>query len=401
MKILCLSRWDTRDPTDGQLLYGEGLISSLERLGVDLKVLATVRPDTAHLPPVDGREMQERSRWPRPFSLLSTLPSDAFVQRSLGFIRTLRAALEELPDVVIFEYYATGWALNFVLDHYRANGTPRPVIVYISHNHEASLRKKVAAAYQGNALMRLIVRHDAAKAAQLESKLLAHSDLVFAITDQDAELYRQEFPGKDYAVLLPAYDGAFRDAGQISADMPKRVIMMGSMLWIAKKDNIQRFIVAADKKFTAAGIELVLMGRSEPEFLEAMRKLSPCVNALGFVEDPLPLLYTSRIGVMPDELGGGFKLRVMDYIFNGVPLAAIRSQTKGLPINPDTDMIAADNVDDLADQIAKSIADIDRLNAMALLAQSKCANKFDWDSRGKMMLEAIGGALAAHKARRP
>lgn len=401
MKILCLHRWDTRNPTDGQLLYSDGLISSLERLGANITVLATSRPDTNHLPPVFGRKIQEPSRWPKPLSLFSTLSSDAFMQRSRGFMQALRTALKELPDVVIFEYYATGWALDLVIDHYRANRAPRPLIVYISHNHEASLRRKVAAAYQGNAVMRLVVRMDAAKAARLENRLMAHSDLVFAITDDDAELYRQEFPDKDYVTLLPAYGGAFREAGFIRGDTPKRVIMMGSMLWIAKKENIRRFIAAAGEKFTAAGIELLLIGRSEPEFLEAMRKLSPCVNAVGFVEDPLPLLHTSRIGLMPDELGGGFKLRVMDYIFNGVPLAVIRSQIKGLPINPATDMIAAEDVEDLADQIISTIDNIDALNEMAKRAQAKCVNKFDWDSRGMLVLETINAAQTARKRLRP
>lgn len=396
MKLLCIYRWDTRNPTDGQLLYGDGVVSSLERLGADVTVLATVRPDTVHLPPVAGRKMQPPGRWPKPMSLLTGLSGDAFKQRSAGFAAALRDALDAQPDVIIFEYYATGWALDLVLDHYRAKGIARPLLVYISQNHEASLRPKVAAAYQGNAIMRYMVRQDAAKVAQMENRLVAGCDLVFAITEQDAALYRQAFPDQRYEILLPAYDGSFRDAGLITAQTPKRVIMMGSLMWIAKKENIRRFILAARERFEAAGIELVLIGRSEPEFLESLRKLSPCVNALGFVQDPLPLLHASRIGLMPDELGGGFKLRVMDYVFNGVPLAAIRSQTKGLPLDPDHDMIGAGDVDDLADQIVAAIDDLDRLNAMAERAQSKCTGKFDWDSRGRSVLRAITDAQTTH-----
>lgn len=394
MKILCLFRWDTRNPTDGQLLYGEGIAASLERSGADITVLATARPDTVHLPPVPGRYIQPAAPWPRSASLLSRLSSDAFQQRSSGFIAALRSALEQQPDVIVFDYYATGWALDLVLSHCRDRGAMRPLLVYISHNHEASLRPKVAAAYRGNAIMRSIIQHDAAKVVRMENRLVAHCDMVFAITDQDAELYRRAFPDKRYEVLLPAYDGRFRDAGLITADTPKRVIMMGSLIWIAKKENIRRFILEAREKFEKAGVELVLVGRSEPEFLESLRCLSPCVTTLGFVDDPLPLLHASRIGLMPDEIGGGFKLRVMDYVFNGVPVAAIRSQTKGLPLDPDNDMIAAEDVRDLAEQIIAVIDDVDRLNTLAGQAQVKCTGKFDWDSRGRMLLQAVGEARA-------
>ena len=400
MKILFLCRWDTRFPTDGQLLYSDGILSSLERLDADVTVLSTLRPDTVYLPPIPSRMMHAPSPWPKPLSLFSALSNDAFKQRTSSFITALREALDKQPDVIIFEYYATGWAMDIVLAHYDRQKIARPLLVYISHNHEASLRSKVAAAYRGNAVMRYIVQRDAAKVGQMENKLIANCDLVFAITEQDAELYRQAFPEKRYEILLPAYSGGFRDAGLISADTPKRVIMMGSLIWIAKKENIRRFVLKAREKFERAGVELVLIGRSEPEFLESLRKLSPCVTTLGFVEDPLPLLHASRIGLMPDELGGGFKLRVMDYVFNGVPVATIRSQTKGLPLDPDLDMIAADSVEDLVDQIISAIDDIDRLNAMARQAEQKCAGKFDWESRGLILLRALDEARTDLKLRK-
>lgn len=392
MKILCLCRWDSRNPTDGLLLYSDGIMTSLERLGADVTILATIRPDTGQLPNTASRRMQSPSPWPKALSLLSPLPNDAFKQKTRNFITELHTALDRRPDVVVFEYYATGWALDIVLAYCRENKIPRPLFVYVSHNHEASLRLKVANAYNGNAAMRLIVKIDARKVVSMENALVENCDLICAITDQDVELYRQSFPTKQFATLLPAYEGSVRDAGLITVDTPKRVIMMGSLIWIAKKDNIRRFILEARGKFEAAGVELVLIGRSEPEFLESLRRLSPCVTTLGFVEDPQPLLKASRIGLMPDEIGGGFKLRVMDYVFNGVPVAAIRSQTKGLPIDPDTDMIAADSVGDLAAKIIEAIDDIEGLNAMAMQAQAKCVGKFDWDSRGRMLLAAFQAA---------
>lgn len=399
MKLLWIARWDSRNPTDGQLLYTEGLLSSLAPNGASVEVLATVRDETADMtaPP----ERMHMAPWPLPrsLSLFTSLSSDAAKQRTRAFVRALDAALARRPDAIVFDYYATGWAVSAVEAHCAALGKGRPLIVYVSHNHEASLRRTVADQYKGNALMRWVVRRDAAKAAALEDRLVEAADLIATNTDEDAALYRAVSPDKHYVTVTPAYGGAVRPAGAITPQTARRAIMMGSLLWIAKQENLRRFVEAADRRFVDAGIELIVLGRSDPAFLETITRMSSSVKALGFVKDPLPLLYDSRIGLMPDELGGGFKHRVVNYIFNGVPVATIRSQAAGLPLDLDHDLIAADTVDELVDAIVTAIDDVDRLNVMAGQAQAKCQGKFDWPSRGKTLLDAIADGKRRLKMR--
>lgn len=398
MKLLWIARWDSRNPTDGQLLYSEGLISSLAPNGASVEVLATIRSETRDVAAVAGRTHLDPWPWPRFMSLFSNLPSDAAKQRTGAFARALRAALDRNPDAIIFDYYATGWALDVVKDHCAQMGRNRPLIVYLSHNHEASLRLTVADQYVGNPVMRWIVRHDAEKAARLEDRLVAAADLVVTNTDEDAALYRASAPDKQYVTIVPAYGGPIRAAGAITSATSRRVIMMGSLLWIAKQENLRRFVEAANDRFSRHDIQLYVLGRSDRTFLDSIERMSPMVKALGFVDDPLPYLYDSRIGLMPDELGGGFKHRVVNYIFNGVPVATIRSQAAGLPVDLDVDLIAADTVSELVDAIVEAIDDIDRLNAMAERVEAKCEGKFDWPGRGKALLDAIRSVRERHDA---
>lgn len=389
MKLLWIARWDSRNPTDGQLLYTEGLLSSLAPNGASVEVLATVREEIAGIPAPAERTHLAPWPWPRSLSLFTSLSSDAAKQRTRAFGRALDAALTRHPDAIVFDYYATGWAIDAVKAYCAKRGKDRPFIIYVSHNHEASLRRTVADQYKGKALMRWAVRRDAAKAGALEDRLVEAADLIATNTDEDAAFYRAAWPSKRFVTVTPAYGGAVRPAGAITPRTARRAIMMGSLLWIAKQENLRRFVEAADSRFAAAGIELLVLGRSEPAFLETITRLSSSVRALGFVEDPLPLLYDSRIGLMPDELGGGFKHRIVNYIFNGVPVATIRSQAAGLPLDLDNDLIATDTVDELVDAIVMAIDDVDRLNAMAAQAQAKCEGRFDWRSRGKTLLDAI------------
>lgn len=394
MKILWLSRWDSRNPTDGQLVYSEGLISALERLGADINVIATARTAGASIPSTPGRTIVSPAFWPRSLSLMSNISSDSFKQRSTGFREAIERALTESPDAIIFDYYATGWMLKLIEGFYDRIAQQMPFMVYLSHNHEASLRPKVAQGYSGNAIKKWAIQRDSEKAAAMENRLAAACDLICAITDQDSAQYQRDFPEKSHLTILPGYTGSVREPGHICESTPRRVIMMGSLLWIAKQESIRRFILAARRGFEEANIEFVVLGRAEPEFLRSIEAMSPSVKALGFVEDPLPFLHASRIGLMPDELGGGFKLRIMDYIFNGVPVAAIRSQTEGLPLNGQTDMFTADAAGELAEDIIANIDDIASLNEMASQAQAKCSGKFDWENRGKMLVRAIEAGIS-------
>lgn len=399
MKILWLSRWDSRNPTDGQLVYSEGLISSLEHLGADIHVIATARTAGAPMTSSSSRTIVAPSVWPRAFSLMTNISSDSFKQRSTAFRESIESALTDRPDVIIFDYYATGWMLEHIQDFYERMGKDRPFLVYLSHNHEASLRPKVAQGYSGNALKKWAVRHDAEKAAAMENQLAAACDLICAITDQDSAQYQRDFPDKSHLTILPGYTGSVREPGHISESTPRRVIMMGSLLWIAKQESIRRFILAARQGFEDANIEFLVLGRAEPDFLQSIEALSPSVRAVGFVDDPLPFLHASRIGLMPDELGGGFKLRIMDYIFNGVPVAAIRSQAEGLPLNGTSDMLTADGATELAQAIIANIDDIGRLNEMATQAQAKCSGKFDWENRSKMLVKTIEMGISSASGR--
>jgi glycosyltransferase involved in cell wall biosynthesis len=102
-----------------------------------------------------------------------------------------------------------------------------------------------------------------------------------------------------------------------------------------------------------------------------------------------PWLDRARIGLIPEALGGGFKLKALDYIFRGLPVAAIRPALSGLPIDPGQDAIVAGDQEGLARAIATRIHDTDFLARAASSALEKCRQAFDWKDRGAALAEAL------------
>jgi glycosyltransferase involved in cell wall biosynthesis len=239
---------------------------------------------------------------------------------------------------------------------------------------------------------------DAVKAAGLERRLIAEADLITAIAEQDRARYLRDTPDKPVVTLVPGYEPSSTPPRPITQATPRRVILSGALDWIAKKRNFRRFLAAAEQPFRDAAIELLVVGRIDPVFEREILAESRVCRFTGEVADIRPYMAEGRIGVMPDEVGGGFKLKLLDYVFGGLPIATIRGQFTALPLDLDRDAIARDGVAELVGAMVEAIDDIPRLEGMRRRALAACEGHFDWDERGRRLAEAIDAAAAAGTA---
>jgi len=155
MKCLWLTRKYPRPVNSGELIYSDGLIRSFAATGVDLTVIAH---DNDEKPVgsggesstfIDDQDVEWRLGSPelggRMQSLFSRFPSDSFRLMNGGPEKALSDALaNEKWDAIIIDHAAIGWAAQPILSlSSRAQGN-RPIMVYVSHNHEAKIRPEIA-----------------------------------------------------------------------------------------------------------------------------------------------------------------------------------------------------------------------------------------------------------------
>src|SRR5205823_6229445 len=138
-------------------------------------------------------------------------------------------------------------------------------------NHEESLRNQVAES-QRPFLRRQAVRLDAAKVSWLERDLVDSVDFVTAITPEDLQLYLRRRGDKPMGVLTPGYRGRRVPERCISADLPRRAVIVGSYDWIAKRMNLEEFVDVADPLFAEQGVELQAVGSADERFLDRLRQ---------------------------------------------------------------------------------------------------------------------------------
>jgi hypothetical protein len=320
---------------------------------------------------------------------LSGLPFAAAIDATKIYRLMLETQLREPWDAIVLDGYGTGWALDRCVAYCRARHARRPVLVHVSHNNEELLWLVMGREARGSALKRLALRRNADKVAALERRIVRAVDLLTTITDEDRRTLGAAVARDRSLSITPGYSGQIVSARTITAATPRRVIIMGSFQWVVKQANLTRFVEIADPIFKKQGIELDVVGDIPKALVAALRARCRATYFHGFATDVAPYLARARVGIVPESIGGGFKLKFLDYIFGRVPVATVSQAVAGLSEEIQLAMLKNDSLAGLVDDIVSHIDRIDALNRMQERAFALGEAQFDWNVRGERFMRAI------------
>ena len=373
----------------GDKIYSGNLAKALAEAGADL-TLVGIQPASDPPVPLDWSikwnivpgEARSTLR-----SLLSTMPMVAAAYATREYRKKITELAKDEWDFVVFDQYGLGWTLPPFLSE--MPGVKSSVLVYVAHNHESTLLKSLYRDFRGSFAKRLVLWQNYLKAKSFEQNLTSRVDLITAITEEDANKFRRDAPDTNVVVLKPGYAGPVSSREAITADTPRRVILVGSFHWIAKQENLRQFVAIADPVFAAKGIELQIVGSIPPAFAAELTRSTAATSVTGFVTSIEPYMEAARIAVVPEMIGGGFKLKFLDYIFSRTPVATLSNAAAGLPKDVLDAMLCRDTLDCLVSDIGDLIDRLPKLNAMQETALSKAEALFRWEDRGIALLTAI------------
>ena len=390
MRCLWISRHVPYPMNEGLKVYSAKLSEALAQAGAFVRVLGFGSTEAA---PKNRARMEWISvpgeRRSTALALLNRFPLTAAVDSTGAYRELLEQQLLERWDAIVFDSYGSGWALERC-KQYRASALgARTVLVHVSHNHEEVLWRAMAQQANAGLPRRLALWQNYYKVRNLERQLLREVDLVSAITIEDEQALRTHRSDNHTLTLTPGYDGSVAPARVIDATVPRRVVIVGSFHWVVKQENLARFVEHADAKFAAQGIELLVAG-DVPEDLKAkLLASSRATRFEGFVKDLAPFLAQARIAIVPELIGGGFKLKFLDYIFGRVPVATVDAAAAGLPSRLRDHLITGTDFAKLTAAIVENIDRLDRLNRVQSAAFEEARTLYRWEDRGLQLQQRI------------
>ncbi len=389
-RVLWLARAMPLPLDAGDRMYSAFLAEALGMAGADVRFVGLASPDA---PDADPRQFLSRVTFTtvagQPASQIRGLASSHPLVAARFGTAEYRGVLARLLqseswDCIVLDQYALVWALPVL----RARGGNTPLL-HVAHDFETQVTRDLARAYRGNPLRKAALFLNARRTAAAERSLAHSCAAIVTLTDEDAAAFHSIGATGKIEVLPPGYKGERVARRTIDSDTPRRIAIVGSYQWIVKQHNLAAFLKHADKRLGSAGIELAIVGGMPDDFRRSLQGRCSAARLFGYVDDLPAFLQTCRMGLVIEAVGGGFKLKVLDYVMTRTPLAGLTPALAGQAVAVTRHCLQRGDSESLCDAIVELIDDVDRLNAMQEAAYAAASQLYNWQENGRRLMQLI------------
>lgn len=160
---------------------------------------------------------------------------------------------------------------------------------------------------------------------------------------------------------------------------------IGEYDWLPNREGTEAFLedVWLHLRAEHEGIELVLAGKNPPERWSTL----PGVSTPGYVDSSRAFFERIDALVVPLTMGAGTRLKVLEAMARGVPLAGTEKGVEGIDVDP---ACVAEGVTDLGDTLKKMIDDPSRAEESARRHYEHVRNHYRWNDVGETLRKALG-----------
>jgi glycosyltransferase involved in cell wall biosynthesis len=296
----------------------------------------------------------------------------------------VKHSLEESPAVVVFDFV-----------HSTVLAPPRLTIpsVLFTHNVESEIFARHARVTR-HPLLGMLWRSQANKMRAFESAALRKFDVVVAVSDRDADAFRDEHKGIRAVVIPTGVDPEFFRFHEPTSD--NHVVFCGSMDWLANQEAMTFFMDDVWNKIASKvpDARLTVIGRAPPESLvDRARRRRVNWTFTGYVDDVRPYLKGAGVSVIPMRVGGGTRLKVYEAMAAGTAIVSTTVGVEGLPIDEGTHYLNADEPDAFANAVVSLLSDRESRMTMARRARQLVEREFSYRAAASAFEQACSQAV--------
>jgi glycosyltransferase involved in cell wall biosynthesis len=306
---------------------------------------------------------------------------------STDYIDAVRALLEhESFDAVV----VNSFKMSYLIDTIKS-AAPSVPAVSISHNAE-KLNSDSLYRHQTNPVWWLGCFQDWVKTAYYEPILLKRFDAVTTICSVDQVFYEKEYDLPCVSVVPAGWD-ASRDFAVDREEVLPNVIVCGSFTWQPKKQNLLSLLNCPRfTRFHEHGITVYLVGHADKGFVEFVNSRYPGVVMTGTVDDVSPFYRKCSVALVPERMGGGFKLKLLEAAAYGTGIVAVKGAVTDDGFQRGVHYLEADNYEDLVDTAIELVDHGEQLKSLRTNARALLVSRYTWEFGYRALMAAIDDA---------
>ena len=300
--------------------------------------------------------------------LMLAHPRYPYVVASRPYRRSLlarvRAEAPVIDGIVTFSYKSR------LIGEGLAEALSLPMVVR-QHNREGAYHRSLAAGLTGP--RRLVMSWEAGRIERDEGRF-DRSPLVTAVADisaDDADARRAggavrvlHVPPFAFDARLGEVDAADTEQAPTTgreSDAP-RVLFIGALDVVTNTTAIRWLLEHVWPSVLAAVPDATLdvVGRRPTDELRKRIAETARVQLHDDVPDMQPYLHGAAVAVNPAITGSGVNIKLVDYLQAGLPTVSTALATRGLPLQPEVDLLVRDQPADFAQAVVDLLADPER-----------------------------------------
>jgi len=292
--------------------------------------------------------------------------------------------LRQRWSLVVVDHIAAAW--SYALLSRNRHRIER--VVYCTHNEEFKTRLSIVTSEPVKAPLHLL---DAWRARLTDARMFSIADAVTCISSNDIAAYRScRFARQTpLHLLLPVYTGVTCQRRIISPETPRTVCLVGSFIWSAKKRNLLSFLQTCSALFAEHSIQIKVIGNMRKEFRATLQQRWPQVCFTGPVNDITEHLDDVRLAVIPEQAGGGFKMKSLECVFQRLPLFALDHALVDLPLKHSYSVQLFPDLKSLVGGVIRNIDDVALLNSMQHRAFDACGEFLNPGTMVRQLQEVV------------
>jgi len=238
---------------------------------------------------------------------------------------------------------------------------------------------------------KLALWYDGLRTLRHEVAAVESADMVLTMSDDDrAALARFVDPAPLVTVPngVSCSDFPYRDDAE---EEPATVLFVGFFRHEPNVEAVTWFArdVLPLVRARVPGVRFRVVGAYPPRSLRALATAGSGVEVTGMVPETASHYRRATVFVAPILRGSGTRLKILEAMASGCPVASTTIGAEGLGAGP-AEIAIADRPEDLADVVCALLGDRARRHSMARAARRFVERTYDWPAIGARMLDAYG-----------
>jgi sugar transferase (PEP-CTERM/EpsH1 system associated) len=262
----------------------------------------------------------------------------------------------------------------------------RPLVICDWHNVESDLMRQYAES-QPNIARKTYARRTARLMSQHEQQALDEFDAHIVVSQHDAERLRRVNSDARMLVIENGVDvDYYKDFDQTTEK--NRIVFVGSMDYHANIEGAISFARNVWPSVHENNRQLIftIVGRDPAASIRELATIAG-VEVTGSVADVRPYYREAVLAVVPLNVGGGSRLKILEAMAAGVPVASTARGAEGLHVTNGQNVLLADSNDELAGAIISLLGEPDLRAQIISGGRELVTNRYDWSTLGSKLFD--------------